>query len=42
MTLMQPVVWLFLFGQLFRKVVELPGFGGGSYLFGLPGARAWS
>src|ERR1051326_3191734 len=32
MTLVQPVVWLFLFGNLFRKVVELPGFGGGSYL----------
>ncbi|UNO39132.1 ABC transporter permease [Streptomyces sp. MST-110588] len=28
----QPVIWLFLFGSLFRKVVELPGFGGGSYL----------
>jgi len=32
MTLTQPVVWLFLFGNLFRKVVELPGFGGRSYL----------
>jgi ABC-2 type transport system permease protein len=31
-TLVQPVVWLFLFGNLFRRVVELPGFGGGSYL----------
>jgi ABC-2 type transport system permease protein len=31
-TLVQPVIWLFLFGSLFRKVVELPGFGGGSYL----------
>jgi ABC-2 type transport system permease protein len=31
-TLIQPVIWLFLFGSLFRKVVELPGFGGGSYL----------
>ncbi|MEE4544557.1 ABC transporter permease [Streptomyces sp. V4-01] len=31
-TLVQPVIWLFLFGQLFRKVVELPGFGAGSYL----------
>ncbi|WP_171167997.1 ABC transporter permease [Streptomyces sp. I05A-00742] len=31
-TLIQPVIWLFLFGALFRKVVELPGFGGGSYL----------
>ncbi|TDD96065.1 ABC transporter permease [Actinomadura rubrisoli] len=31
-TLVQPVVWLFLFGGLFEKVVELPGFGTGSYL----------
>lgn len=31
-TLIQPVIWLFLFGALFRKVVELPGFGSGSYL----------
>ena len=26
-TLIQPVIWLFLFGNLFRRVVELPGFG---------------
>jgi hypothetical protein len=26
-TLIQPIIWLFLFGSLFRKVVELPGFG---------------
>ena len=31
-TLVQPVIWLFLFGQLFRRVVELPGFGSVSYL----------
>ncbi|RZB20380.1 ABC transporter permease [Streptomyces sp. F001] len=31
-TLIQPVVWLFLFGSLFKKVVELGGFGTGSYL----------
>ncbi len=31
-TLVQPAVWLFLFGNLFRRVVELPGFGTGSYL----------
>jgi len=31
--LVQPVIWLFLFGQLFRRVVDIPGFGGGvSYL----------
>lgn len=31
-TLIQPVVWLFLFGSLFRRIVELPGFGSPSYL----------
>jgi ABC-2 type transport system permease protein len=31
-TLIQPVIWLFLFGNLFRRIVDLPGFGGGSYL----------
>jgi ABC-2 type transport system permease protein len=30
--LIQPVIWLFLFGSLFRKVVELPGFASASYL----------
>jgi ABC-2 type transport system permease protein len=30
MTLVQPVIWLLLFGQLFRSVVEIPGFGDGS------------
>ncbi|MFI0486970.1 ABC transporter permease [Actinomadura sp. 9N215] len=32
MTLVQPMIWLFLFGELFKKVVELPGFGAASYL----------
>lgn len=34
MTLIQPVIWLLLFGQLFRSVVHIPGFssGAGSYL----------
>jgi ABC-2 type transport system permease protein len=32
-TLVQPIIWLLLFGQLFRSVVELPGFAQhGSYL----------
>ncbi len=31
-TLTQPMIWLFLFGNLFRKVVELPGFNAPSYL----------
>jgi ABC-2 type transport system permease protein len=30
-TLTQPVIWLLLFGALFRKVTEIPGFGGGNY-----------
>ncbi|GAA3198803.1 ABC transporter permease [Actinocorallia longicatena] len=39
--LVQPVIWLFLFGQLFRRVVDLPGFGGGSYLdYLIPGIVA--
>jgi ABC-2 type transport system permease protein len=31
-TLVQPMVWLLLFSQLFERVVELPGFGGVSYV----------
>lgn len=31
-SLVQPVIWLFLFGNLFKKVVELGGFGTTSYL----------
>ena len=40
--LVQPVIWLFLFGQLFRKVIDIPGFGaGGSYLdYLIPGIVA--
>ncbi len=51
-TLVQPMIWLLLFGQLFEKVAELPGFGaGGSYIsFMTPGvvimtvlfASAWT
>jgi ABC-2 type transport system permease protein len=26
----QPLVWLLLFGQMFKRVVDLPGFHGGS------------
>jgi ABC-2 type transport system permease protein len=39
-TLVQPIIWLLLFGQLFRAVVQLPGFSAqaGSYLeFIVPG-----
>jgi len=31
-TLVQPVVWLLLFGALFKKIVEIPGFHGSSYI----------
>jgi ABC-2 type transport system permease protein len=31
-TLVQPVIWLLLFGALFKKVVEIPGFESGSYI----------
>src|SRR3954470_5759124 len=31
-TLIQPVIWLTIYGQLFRRVVEIPGFGAGSYI----------
>jgi ABC-2 type transport system permease protein len=27
--LIQPIIWLLLFGQLFKSVVNIPGFGGG-------------
>ena len=32
LTLFQPVVYLLLFGALFSKVVEIPGFGSASYI----------
>lgn len=31
-SLIQPVVWLLLYGALFRKIVEIPGFGADSYI----------
>src|SRR6266487_2783861 len=33
-TLVQPMIWLLLFGQLFRSVIHIPGFAttNGSYL----------
>jgi ABC-2 type transport system permease protein len=31
-TLIQPMIWLLLFGQLFKRLGDLPGFGGTSYL----------
>jgi len=42
LTLIQPMVWLLMFGQLFKSVVTIPGFGeGGSYIeFLTPGVVA--
>ncbi len=31
-TLVQPIMWLLLYGQLFKRVVELPGFDASSYI----------
>lgn len=31
-TLTQPVIWLLLFGQLFKDITRIPGFGGGNYV----------
>lgn len=31
-SLVQPVIWLLLFGALFKRVADIPGFGGGSYI----------
>ena len=42
-TLIQPAIWLFLFGNLFKRIVELPGFGSPSYLtFLVPGVVVMS
>lgn len=30
--LIQPMIWLLLYGQLFKRVVDLPGFGASSYV----------
>ena len=32
LTLAQPIIWLLLFGALFKKIVEIPGFGSKSYI----------
>jgi ABC-2 type transport system permease protein len=42
MGVIQPVIWLFLFGALFHKVIDIPGFGyQGSYLaYLIPGIVA--
>jgi len=32
MTLTQPIIWLLLFGALFKAITQIPGFHGGSYI----------
>ncbi len=32
MALLQPIIWLLLFGALFKRVSEIPGFGSGNYI----------
>ena len=41
-SIVQPAIWLFLFGELFRRVIDIPGFGAsGSYLdYLIPGIVA--
>jgi ABC-2 type transport system permease protein len=42
-TLVQPIVWLLFYGQLFKRVVELPGFNSDSYItFVTPGVVVMS
>ena len=42
-TLVQPMIWLLLFGALFKRVVDIPGFHGGSYIeFLTPGVVVMS
>jgi ABC-2 type transport system permease protein len=31
-SLVQPIIWLLLYGALFKKIVEIPGFAAGSYI----------
>jgi len=31
-SLLQPVIWLLLFGALFKRTADIPGFSGGSYI----------
>jgi ABC-2 type transport system permease protein len=43
MTIIQPIIWLTLYGQLFQKVTMLPGFGATSYIdFLTPGVVTMS
>ncbi len=41
-TLVQPVIWLLLFGALFKNIIRIPGFHGTSYIeFLAPGVVAY-
>lgn len=31
-SLLQPIIWLLLFGELFKKITEIPGFGADNYI----------
>ena len=43
LTLAQPIIWLLLFGALFKKIVEIPGFTTTSYItFLTPGVVVMS
>lgn len=43
LTLIQPIIWLVLYGQLFKRVVDLPGFRSSSYIdFLTPGVVVMS
>ena len=39
-SLVQPVIWLLLFGALFKTVTDIPGFGSDNYIQFL--APGWS
>ncbi|WP_077320554.1 ABC transporter permease [Virgibacillus proomii] len=32
MTIIQPILWMFLFGEVFSSMADIPGFGGESYI----------
>ena len=43
LSLIQPMVWLLLYGQLFHRAVQIPGFGSSSYIaFLAPGVAVMS
>ena len=32
MTVIQPILWMFLFGEVFSSMADIPSFGGDSYI----------